>query len=148
MHETPKSAELSTECGLIGDRWLDNPKRETGRMLTLMNHTVAELITGDHHPLHMPGDNLLVEVDLSIEAAPVGTQIAIGETLVEITPEPHTGCAKFSARFGTEALKWVNHTAFRARRLRGVNARVIRGGSINVGDAVAIVGRSEVARDE
>ena len=47
-----------------------------------------------------------------------------------MTPEPHTGCAKFSARFGTEALKFVNKSPGRELRLRGVDTRVVTPGTV------------------
>jgi MOSC domain-containing protein YiiM len=53
-----------------------------------------------------------------------------------VTPEPHTGCAKFVERFGVEAMKFVNSPTGRALRLRGLNARVVQPGTIRVGDPV------------
>ena len=53
-----------------------------------------------------------------------------------MTPEPHTGCAKFSARFGTDALKFVNKSPGREMRLRGVNTRVVTPGAVRAGDAI------------
>jgi MOSC domain-containing protein YiiM len=55
---------------------------------------------------------------------------------VEISAEPHTGCAKFKARFGAAALAFVNSPTGRDLRLRGVNARIITAGTIRVGDPV------------
>ena len=66
-----------------------------------------------------------------------GTQLAVGDAVVEVTPEPHTGCAKFSARFGTEALKFVNKSPGRELRLRGVNARVVTPGAVRAGDTIS-----------
>ena len=56
--------------------------------------------------------------------------------IVEISEEPHTGCAKFSARFGSDALKFINSHGGRALRLRGLNAHVIVPGTVSIGDAV------------
>jgi hypothetical protein len=55
---------------------------------------------------------------------------------IEISETPHTGCAKFSARFGSEALRWVNGSTGRLHRLRGLNARVVTAGTIRVGDSI------------
>jgi MOSC domain-containing protein YiiM len=105
--------------------------------VTLMNVRVTELICADGQPLDLPGDNFLVDLDLSEEALPAGTRLRIGSALLEVSAEPHTGCKKFSARFGLDALLWVNE--HRDRRLRGMNCRVVEPGAVAVGDAVAVV---------
>ena len=71
------------------------------------------------------------------ESLPAGSRLAIGdEVVVEVSEEPHTGCAKFSARFGSDALKFINSPEGRVLRLRGANARVIVPGTISTGDAI------------
>jgi MOSC domain-containing protein YiiM len=62
--------------------------------------------------------------------------LAIGDALLEVSAAPHTGCAKFSGRFGVDALRFVSSPEGRELRLRGMNTRVIRGGAIRVGDRV------------
>jgi MOSC domain-containing protein YiiM len=49
---------------------------------------------------------------------------------------PHTGCKKFSSRFGVEAMKFVNSPEGKQLHLRGINAKVIQAGAIQVGDVV------------
>jgi MOSC domain-containing protein YiiM len=137
-HQTPASAELSPERGLHGDRWELELPHDLGRQVTLMSARVAELVAGDAQPLHMAGDNFLVDLDLSEHALPVGVRLRLGAALIEITAEPHTGCRRFSARFGQGALRWVNWRAHRERRLRGVNCRVIEPGAVAVGDLVTV----------
>ena len=53
-----------------------------------------------------------------------------------MSAKPHTGCSKFSARFGPEALRFVNSPVGRAARLRGLNAVVVEAGTVRVGDTV------------
>jgi MOSC domain-containing protein YiiM len=79
---------------------------------------------------------LFVNLDLSVENVPPGTQLAIGEAVIQVTSEPHTGCKKFMARFGPDATKFVNSPIGRQLQLRGINAKVVRAGVIRVGDAV------------
>lgn len=136
VHETPDEAELSIETGLVGDRWsaAGDPDREA--QVTLMNATVAELVAAGRQPLDEAGDNLLVDFDIGFDNLPPGTRLRIGEAMVEVTASPHTGCSKFSERFGQDALRWVNWRHWRERRLRGVNTRVIEGGTIRVGDEI------------
>jgi MOSC domain-containing protein YiiM len=56
--------------------------------------------------------------------------------VIEISEEPHTGCAKFVSHFGVDAMKFVNSPEGRRLRLRGLYARVVRAGAIRVGDLV------------
>jgi hypothetical protein len=135
---------LDLELGLVGDAWHSRgssrtPDRSANPLtqLTLMNARTADLVTGTRERWPLAGDQLYVDLDLSIENLPAGTRVAVGEAIVEITEEPHTGCAKFSARFGTEALKFVNKSPGRELRLRGVNARIVTAGVVRPGDAIA-----------
>lgn len=137
VHECPRSARLSIERGVDGDRWWDAPSRHPDAQVTLMSVRVAELVASEHAPLHTPGDNFLVDLDLSEDALPAGTRLRVGSALLDVSAKPHTGCKKFMARFGVEALRWVNEN--RALRLRGVNCRVIGGGEVVLGDPIEIV---------
>ena len=135
---------LDRELGLVGDAWhargsSRSPDGSANPLaqLTLMNARAADLVTGGRDRWPLAGDQLYVDLDLSVENLPAGSRLALGDAVVEITSEPHTGCAKFSARFGSEALKFVNKSPGRELRLRGVNARVITPGAVRSGDAIS-----------
>ena len=139
VHETPDEAELSVEDGLVGDRWSSakDPYREA--QVTLMNATVAEMVAAGRQPLHEAGDNLLVDFDIGYDNLPPGSRLRIGQAVLEVTAAPHSGCSKFSERFGQDALRWVNWRHWRERRLRGVNCRVLEDGTIRVGDEIELI---------
>jgi MOSC domain-containing protein YiiM len=84
----------------------------------------------------MAGDQLYLDIDLSADNLPVGQQLAIGTVILEVTDEPHTGCGKFTERFGSHATRFVNSKEGRQLRRRGVNTRVVQGGTIRSGDTV------------
>jgi MOSC domain-containing protein YiiM len=137
--EVVKHGELTAAEGLVGDRWRPKVGRHNDGIdvqLTLMNARAIALIAGEKSQWPLAGDQLFVDFDLSDENAPAGTRLAIGSAIVEVTPPPHTGCSKFSARFGPDAVKFVNSPAGRQLRLRGVNAKVVQAGTVRVGDAV------------
>jgi MOSC domain-containing protein YiiM len=67
---------------------------------------------------------------------PPGTQLALGSAMIEVTDQPHTGCKKFMARFGLDAMKFVNSPVGKQLHLRGINAKVVQPGVIRVGDMV------------
>ena len=73
---------------------------------------------------------------MSMANLPAGTRLAIGSAVIEVTAEPHTGCKKFSSRYGVDALRSVNSELGRSLRLRGLNARVVVAGTIRRGDVV------------
>jgi MOSC domain-containing protein YiiM len=104
--------------------------------LNIINARAIALISPDPSRRQLAGDQLHVDIDLSPENLPPGTQLAIGEAIIEVTAQPHTGCKKFSARFGSDAWRFVNSPDGSALRLRGINARVVQPGVIRHGDRV------------
>jgi MOSC domain-containing protein YiiM len=56
--------------------------------------------------------------------------------VIEITAEPHNGCAKFIERYGRDACVFVNTGEGKRNRLRGIYARVVEDGRITIGDRV------------
>ena len=139
--ELPESADVTLENGLVGDRWRANAHIRDGRVnrenqLTIASTRLLGLIA-ERERWPLSGDNLLVDMGLDMESLPVGSRLAIGnEVIVQISQLPHTGCAKFSARFGSDALRFINSPEGRKLRLRGVNAHVIVPGTVSTGDAV------------
>jgi MOSC domain-containing protein YiiM len=101
-----------------------------------MNVRAAALVAGTSERRALAGDQLFVDLDLGGENLPAGTRLAIGTAVLEVTPKPHTGCAKFAERFGADALRFVNSDVGVELHLRGINAAVRRGGMVHVGDAV------------
>lgn len=136
-----QEAELDLDEGLVGDSWKARGRSggrpaNTNAQLTVMNARATELFAGERERWPLAGDQLYVDLDLSGEHLPPGTQLEVGTAVIEVTAEPHTGCKKFSARFGLEALRFANSPDGRALNLRGINTRVVRPGSIRAGDAI------------
>jgi MOSC domain-containing protein YiiM len=142
--EVVAEARLTPEEGLVGDDWARRGSRGGSApparyaQLTMMNARVAELICGGSDPADWAaaGDQLFVDLDLSVAGLPPGTRLAVGEAVVEISAEPHTGCAKFSARFGPDAVRFANSPQGRALRLRGANASIVQAGVVRAGDCI------------
>ena len=101
-----------------------------------MSTRVLAAIEPDVSRWPLAGDQLLVDADLSIENLPAGTRFAIGTAVLEVSGMPHTGCAKFSARYGSDALRWINSPTGRELRMRGMNATIVESGTVRVGDAI------------
>jgi MOSC domain-containing protein YiiM len=138
-------AHLSPEGGLEGDRWANDSyyRLKDGRsdprcQVSFMNARILRQIAGRDENLCLAGDNLIVDLDLSEENLPAGSQLAIGaDVIVEITDLPHTGCSKFACRYGDDARTFVNTPRGKALHLRGRYARIVRDGIVRVGDTVA-----------
>jgi hypothetical protein len=141
--EVLEAGRLDPEDGLVGDSW---KKRASSRsadglahpdtQLNIMNARTIGLIAQDKDRWPLAGDQLFVDLDLSEENLPPWTRLALGDAVIEVTDQPHTGCGKFIARFGVDAAKFVNSTVGRQLHLRGINARVVQAGAIRVGDRV------------
>jgi MOSC domain-containing protein YiiM len=123
--------------GLVGDRHTLRRDTHAGTEITLMNARVVDLLAdGDRDRWQLAGDQLYVDLDLRQENLPAGTRLQVGSATLEVSEMPHTGCAKFTARFGSDATRFVNAKANRELRLRGLNARVVTPGTVRPGDAI------------
>lgn len=143
QREVVQQAELSLVEGLVGDNWKRRGSSRTADgsahpelQLTMMNSRVTELVAQSHERWSLAGDQLYIDLDLSMDNLPPGSELAIGSAIIEITAYPHTGCRKFAARYGQDAVRFVNSDLGKGLRLRGVNAKVVRPGLIRVGDSV------------
>lgn len=142
--------QLDLVEGLVGDSWRrrGNARAPDGRanvatQLNVMNARVIALLAQSRDRWPLAGDQLLVDLDLSEENLPPGSRLAIGAAIIEVTAEPHTGCAKFAARYGRAAAKFVNSPAGKRHHLRGINAKVVQPGTIREGDAVRKLSRND-----
>ncbi len=147
--EVLEEAELDTDSGLVGDNWKTRGSRgrkdgsaHPDAQLTLMRSRVAALLARERERWPLAGDQLYVDLDLSDENLPPGTRLALGTAVVEITALPHTGCVKFVEHFGPDAMRFVNSSEGKRLNLRGVNARIVRGGRVRVGERATRVERN------
>lgn len=143
QRETVSEGMLTLEEGLEGDNWVRKGSRHTEdgsahieQQLTVMSVRALKAITDDESKWPLAGDQLLVEFELSDKELTPGTQLQIGEAIIEVSAHPHTGCKKFTERFGKGAIRFVNSKEGLALNLRGINAKVITPGRVKVGDKI------------
>lgn len=141
--EVLEVGELDLVEGLVGDNWGIRGSSRTAdgsahpdMQLNVMNSRMIALVARakEHWPL--AGDQLFIDLDLSVDNVPPGTRLALGSAVIVVTAQPHTGCKKFVARFGLEALQFVSSPVGKQLQLRGINAKVLHPGVIRVGDVV------------
>lgn len=138
--EILKKGQLDVVEGLVGDNWKTRGSTRTAdgsahsdMQINIMNSRVIALLAQDKDRWQLAGDQLFIDMDLSEENLPAGTQLALGSAVIEVTEIPHTGCKKFTSRFGVEAMKFVNSPLGRQLHLRGINAKVVQPGEIHIG---------------
>ena len=141
--EVMELADLDVNVGLVGDTWQDRPSARSGdgkahpdMQVTIMNSRVANLVAQDKERWPLSGDQLFADIDLSAENMPPGTRISVGSAILVATDQPHTGCKKFAARFGADALKFISSPVGKELQLRGINCKVVQNGEIKPGDSV------------
>ena len=141
--EVLEKAELSLLEGLVGDSWKRRLSSSTPdgspnpqMQLNVMNSRVVALVAQSRERWPLAGDQIFLDLDLSAENLPAGTKLALGSAVIAVTEPPHLGCHKFVARFGLDAMKFVNSTVGRKLHLRGINAKVVKPGVFCVGDVV------------
>jgi hypothetical protein len=139
LHE----GQLDLIDGLVGDNWKTRGSSLTtdgsahpDMQLNVMNSRVIALVAQHLDRWPLAGDQLFVDLDLSAENLPPETKLMLGSAVIEVTKQPHLGCAKFVERFGLDAVKFVNSDDGKRLHLRGINARVVLPGVIRVGDVV------------
>jgi hypothetical protein len=141
--EVLEEGQLDLVAGLVGDTWSSRGSSRTAdgsshpdMQLNIMNARAIALVAQDKDRWQLAGDQLFIDMDLSADNLPPGTRLAIGSAVIEVTDQPHTGCKKFVARFGLDAMKFVNSPVGKELHLRGINAKVVQPGVIRAGDLV------------
>jgi hypothetical protein len=129
--------------GLVGDTWRTRSSSRTtdgsahpDMQINIMNARVIALVAQEKARWSLAGDQLFVDLDLSAENLPPWTRLELGSAVLMVTDQPHTGCKKFMARFGLEALEFISSPIGKQLNLRGVNAKVVQPGIIRAGDVL------------
>lgn len=141
--EVLAEGRLDLAEGLVGDNWCRRWSKRTDdgsphpeMQLNVIGARFSRLLGDDEAQRALAGDQLHLDLDLRPTNLPPGTRLALGTAVIEVTPEPHRGCAKFTQRFGLDAMRLVNSPGGRDLRLRGLNAKVVVAGTVRTGDTV------------
>ncbi len=137
--------ELDIRKGAIGDRWiwrtwkhLENGDSDPRVQIAICNSRIINLIQKEKNNPYHPGDNIMVDHDLSTPLFAAGKQFRIGNVVLEVTDVFNDACAKFAGEFGKDIIKWINISEYRTLNLRGIYCRVIKGGTVHVSDQLKI----------
>jgi MOSC domain-containing protein YiiM len=153
VREVLQSGELDLVDGLMGDNWRARgnpytPDRSAllDAQITITNARAIALVAQTKERWPLAGDQLYIDMDLSAVNLPPGSRLKLGSATVEVTAQPHTGCKNFTARFGVDAMKFVNSPVGRQLNLRGINTRVVQAGVVRVGDIAVKTAAAENGR--
>ena len=105
--EVLEEAELDFTEGLVGDNWRRRGSGSTPdgsahpeMQLNIMNARVIALVAASRERWSLAGDQFYIDLDLTKDNLPPGSQLELGTAIVEIPSVPHLGCKKFAMRFG------------------------------------------------
>jgi len=143
--EILEEASLTVGEGLVGDNWNQKGSSLTedggphpDMQLNVINSRFLNLIAGDPESMALAGDQLVVDLALGSDDLPPWTRIHVGGAVIQVTDQPHTGCAKFTRRFGLDAFHFLKTDVGQTMNLRGICARVVEPGTIRSGDPVVV----------
>src|SRR5258708_32992873 len=104
--EVLHQGELDMTKGLVGDSWCTRASARTAdgsahpdMQINIMNSRVIALVAQDKSRWQLAGDQLYIDLDLTAENLPAGTQLAPGSAIIEVNPLTHTGCTRIVSRF-------------------------------------------------
>jgi hypothetical protein len=142
----PGRVELCPRRGAIGDRWehrtwrhlpdgSPDPRVQVAMMEQRTLRWLQEITGCTHHP----GDTFIVDLDLGTTHVPVDARLRLGSAVVQVADVENDACAKFARHYGDDVFQWIRAPANREKRLRGLFALVVSGGTVRDGDAVEVV---------
>ncbi len=140
----PGSLTLTRAAGVVGDceaesPWLRLPdgRPDPQTQVSLLPSRVLDLVWVGRDPGGYPGDNIIVDLDLSHDALPTGTLLRAGSAVLRVSAVPNDGCAKWKVRFGADAYHWVRAPEHARLRLRGLFCSVVQDGVVTLGDRIS-----------
>jgi hypothetical protein len=139
----PEQLTLTRATGVVGDfessrPWLvlEDGSPDPRNQVSILPSRVLDLVWRNRDPRSHPGDNIVVDLDLSQANLPTGTLLQVGTAVLRVSDEPNDGCAKWKVRCGKAAYDWVRLADHATYRLRGLYSSVERDGVIGLGDRI------------
>lgn len=107
--------------------------------LNIMHPRAIDHIAQNKECWQLADDQLVIDLDISEEKTPPGTQPFTGAAIIKFTSIPHDDSKKFVEHFGLDAMKWLNSIIGKERHLRNINAKVVHTDTIRAGNTLSKV---------
>lgn len=140
----PDRLTLTRAAGVVGDceaadPWLTLPdgSPDPQTQVSILPSRVLDLVWPSRDPRLHPGDNIIVDLDLTHANLPTGTLLRAGTAILRVSAEPNDGCAKWKVRCGKAAHDWVRASAHAPFRLRGLFCSVEQDGILTLEDTIS-----------
>jgi hypothetical protein len=104
--------------------------------VAMMSWRVLGLVWRERDRVVFPGDNIVVDMNLTEENLPAGTRLAAGSAVLRVSDVANDGCVKWRVRCGDAASDWTTAPARAPLRLRGLFCSIERDGVVTVGDTI------------
>lgn len=134
---------LTKQHGVEGDFEMTTPwlKLEDGApdpriQVSILPLRVLDLCWRNREATTHPGDQIVADLNMSLENLPAGSLIRAGTAVLRVADLWNDGCAKWRVRCGRPAYDWVRAPAHEPLRLRGIFCSVEEDGEVKLGDRI------------
>ena len=144
LRQFPDILTLCPQKGVLGDRWFDTAwltlpdgRPDPRIQVSILPKRVLDLIWHDREKTVHPGDQIIADFDTSVKNLSIGTRIAAGTAILQVSDVPNFGCAKWKVRYGADALTWTEQ--HRELRLRRVLCAIVQDGIVTKRDRLRVL---------
>lgn len=134
---------LTRKAGVEGDiemnmPWLklDDGSPDPRIQVSILPQRVLDLCWRSREKTVHPGDQIIADLNTSLENLPAGCLIRVGTAVLRVSDVWNDGCVKWKARCGRPAYDWVRAPAHEPLRLRGIFCAVHVDGEVGVGEKI------------
>lgn len=138
--------DLTVERGIPHERWLTAPwmtlpdgAPDPRIQVSILSKRVMDTVWRNREDTVHPGDTVVADLNTSEEVLAVGTRLALGTAVVEVSDAFNDGCVKWKARYGAAAKAWITQEDHVKLRLRGVLCRIVQDGRVHKDDVIKVM---------
>lgn len=135
--------KLTRADGVDGDfemkmPWLELPdgSADPRIQVSILPQRVLDLCWRNRKTTRHPGDQIIADMNMSLENLPTGSMIRVGTAVLRVSDIWNDGCVKWKARYGRPAYYWTRAKEHESLRLRGIFCSIEEDGEVAIGDKI------------